>query len=570
MPLPPRKRHNRRMTDPAALLSEGLRHHNAGRLTEAAAAYAALLTTVPDHADALHLLGLVRFQQGDLGEALDRVRAAVARDPGSTLYNANLGRIAAAAGQWEEAARAYRTVLAKAPDDAACHSDLAAALIALQDFAGAADHAAKAVRADPALAPAHLNLGEAHFGLGRSAHDDGRREDAEKHYRAAVAARPDFVEATANLGNVVRELGRLEEAVALYDKALALAPDVAALHANRAVALHEMGDLEGAIIAYDKAVALDPEDADTRRNRALAWLLTGRVADGFAEYEWRWKARSFAPLLRDLPMPRWQGETANGRRLFVHAEQGLGDTIQFARYVLLLAAAGWRVVLEVQPRLRDLFEGFAGAETVIATGDAISPCDVHVPMLSLPYVLKTDAGTIPAKVPYLAADPARVAGWRERLDRDAGGLLKVGLAWAGDPRHRNDRHRSIPAAMLKPLLAVPNARFFSLQFGPGSEAVADLPGIVDLAPEVGPFAELAAAVSALDLIVSIDTGVVHLAGALGRPVWVLLNAVPDWRWGLAGKTTPWYPTMRLFRQKARGDWVGVVVKVAAALVREGG
>lgn len=558
------------MTDPAALLSEGLRHHNAGRLTEAAAVYATLLAAVPDHADALHLLGLVRFQQGDLPKGLDYVRAAVARDTESPLYNANLGRIAAAARQWEEAARAYRTVLAKTPDDAACHSDLASALIGLKDFAGAADHAAKAVRADPALASAHLNLGEAHFGLGRLAQDDGRREDAEKHYRAAVAARPDFVEATANLGNVVRELGRLEEAVALYDKALALAPDMAALHANRAVALHEMGNLAGAVAAYDNAVALDPENADTRRNRALAWLLTGRLADGFAEYEWRWKARSFAPLLRDLPMPRWQGEAANGRRLFVHAEQGLGDTIQFARYVPMLAASGWRVALEVQPRLRDLFEGFAGAETVIATGDAIPPCDFHVPTLSLPHVLRTDRGTIPAKVPYLSADPARTAAWRERLAKDANGAMAVGLAWAGDPRYRNDRHRSIPAAMLKPLLDVSGVRFFSLQFGPGSEAIADLPGVVDLAPEIGPFTELAAAVSALDLIVSIDTGIVHLAGALGRPVWVLLNSVPDWRCGLEGETSPWYPTVRFFRQKARGDWAGVVTEIGTRLAIEGG
>lgn len=558
------------MTDPATLLTEGLRHHNAGRLTEAAAVYMAILASAPDHADALHLLGLVRFQQGDLPKGLDYVRAAVACDPGSALYNANLGRIAAAAGQWEEAARAYRAVLARTPDDAACHSDLAAALIALEDFAGAADHAAKAVRANPALAPANLNLGEAHFGLGRSAHDDGRREDAEKHYRAAVKVRPDFVEALGNLGNVVREQGRLEEAVALYDKALALAPDMAALHANRAVALHEMGDLAGAVAAYDKAVALDPEDADTRRNRALAWLLIGRLADGFAEYEWRWKARSFAPLLRDLPMPRWQGEAANGRRLFVHAEQGLGDTIQFARYVPMLAASGWRVVLEVQPRLRDLFESFAGAETVIATDDAIPPCDFHVPTLSLPHVLKTDAGTVPAEVPYLSADPARVAAWRERLAKDANEVMTVGLAWAGDPRYRNDRHRSIPAAALKPLLAVPGVRFHSLQFGPGSEAIADLPGVVDLAPEIGPFAELAAAVSALDLIVSIDTGVVHLAGALGRPVWVLLNSVPDWRCGLEGETSPWYTTMRFFRQKERGDWAGVVAEITAALAREGG
>lgn len=585
------------MAESAVLLDEGLRHHNAGRLTEAAAVYAALLAAVPDHADALHLLGLVRFQQGDVPKALEYVRAAVTRDPESPLYNANLGRIAAAAGWWQEAAIAYRKVLARTPNDAACHSDLAAALLAVRDFDAAAGHAARAVRANPALATAHLNmalaamgrgdwqaartafeqavvldggLADAHFSLGRLAQDDGRREDAERHYRAAVAARPDLVEAMGNLGNVVREQGRPEEAVALYDKALAMAPDVAALHANRAVALHELGDLAGAMAAYDRAVALDPDDADTRRNRALAWLLSGRLAEGFAEYEWRWKARSFAPLVRDLPMPRWRGEPAAGRRLFVHAEQGLGDTIQFARYVPVLAAAGWRVALEVQPRLRDLFEGFAGAETVIASGDPIPPCDFHVPLLSLPYALKTDADTIPVGVPYLSADPARAAAWREKLAGDAKGAFKVGLAWAGDPRHRNDRHRSVPAAMLKPLLSVPNVRFFSLQFGPGAEAAADLPGVVDLAPGIGPLAELAAAVSALDLVVSIDTGVVHLAGALGRPVWTLLNMAPDWRWGLEGETTPWYLAMRLFRQKARGDWAAVVADVGAQLVRERG
>jgi len=291
-------------------------------------------------------------------------------------------------------------------------------------------------------------------------------------------------------------------------------------------------------------------------------LVQGRLREGFEKYEWRWKLGTLVP--RGLPAPRWNGEDLAGRTILLHGEQGYGDTIQGLRYAPLVAARGARVVLEVPQPLMRLAGSVSGVDTLLTAGQALPRLDFVCPLLSLPRACATTLETIPADVPYLAPPPDTLAQWRARL---AGRGLKVGIAWAGSPLHRSDAKRSIDIEKLAPLLQIEGVRWFSLQVGERAGDLARLPAdhVTDLAPHLSDFAETAAAVAHLDLVISVDTAVVHLAGALARPAWVMLRSQPDWRWLLEREDTPWYPTLRLFRQHDRGDWNEVVARVRAAL-----
>ncbi|HEY0837851.1 MAG TPA: hypothetical protein VGE72_28300, partial [Azospirillum sp.] len=341
--------------------------------------------------------------------------------------------------------------------------------------------------------------------------------------------------------------------------------DVAAL-STRANAARDLGRLAEAVAGHGRADRLSGGEPTVRWNYALALLLAGRLQEGFAAHEARWRARGFPTAPRGLPQPLWQGEDIADRTILLHEEQGRGDAIQFARYAPLVAARGARVVLEVGEDLVGLMRTLPGVDTVIARGEDVPPVDVQCPLLSLPHAFGTTLATVPANVPYLAADPARAAGWRRRL---AGDGLKVGLVWAGNPAFAGDRDRSPGLVALLPLLDVPGVRFYGLQLGPGREELADraLPAaFTDLAPHVADFMDTAAIMDNLDLVISSCTSPAHLAGALGRPVWVLLSAVPDWRWLMGRVDSPWYPTARLFRQPRPGDWAAVVAEVRAALL----
>ena len=358
-----------------------------------------------------------------------------------------------------------------------------------------------------------------------------------------------------------RAQGELEQAIRSYERALALNPDYVDAHSNLGLSLQLLGRFDEAAHHYERAIALNPEYAHARWNQALLQLLFGDFASGLPNYEWRWQS---ANKPRSLQRPQWQGEPLNGARILLDLEQGLGDTLQFLRYLPMVQAAGGAVVLGVPANLHRLVAELPDLAYLGGSGEPLPEFEWHCPLMSLPLAFGTTLATIPAQIPYLSV-PEEAQRKAAALPWPAHGL-SVGIAWAGSPTHLGDRFRSVPFPLLEPLLDVEGAHFFSLQLGPEAAqmAVSQAP-ITDLAQAITDLADTAALMQQLDLVIAVDTAVVHLAGALGRPVWVMLPFSPDWRWLLDSQDSPWYPTMRLFRQPHFGDWPAVVDAVRAAL-----
>jgi len=416
----------------------------------------------------------------------------------------------------------------------------------------------RVLAADPVHAGAWINLGVALRAAGRIA-------AAVACLRRGVALRPDDAAARSNLGNALRADGRLDEARACHEAAIAAAPASGSFVYNLALVLRDAGDLDAALARFDAAETLGYDKSELKWDRALALLLRGDMARGFTEYEWRWQTPDAKK--RDFPGPAWDGAPLGDGTLLVYAEQGFGDAIQFVRYLPLLAGRAARVVFECPALLIRLLRASpacAGLRLVARDIDPLPDFDAHAALLSLPHLLTAE--TIPAQTPYLHP-PAEGT----RLDDPPGGGLRVGIAWAGKPTHRNDRNRSLALARLAPVLELPGADFHSLQLGAAADQIAALgfaAVLRDWRPQIRDFADSAALIAALDLVITVDSAPAHLAGALGREVWTLLPFAPDWRWrtGRTGRTdTPWYPAMRLFRQDAPGAWDEVVARVCAAL-----
>ncbi len=354
--------------------------------------------------------------------------------------------------------------------------------------------------------------------------------------------------------------------MAAYDRALAARPGFPEALSNRGNSLLEFGRFDEAVASCDSAIALRPDYAQAHWNRSLIRLVQGELAEGFGEYEWRWKRAEIAPFAPSFRQPLWDGKSSlEGQTILLHAEQGLGDTIQFLRYVPLVAARGARIVLQVQPALVPLLSSLSTVTRLLPQGAELPPFDCHCPLLSLPLAFGTTLDTIPAEAPYLSVSPERIAAWRQRLPD---GPL-VGLAWSGNPENRGDWKRSVPLADLRPLLSLRGVRFVSLQLDvreTDQVTLADCSDIVRLLEDTADFIETAAVVANLDLVVTVDTVIAHLAGALGKRVFVLLPSVPDWRWLLGRDDSPWYPTARLFRRRAGETWDPVVGRVRDAMV----
>jgi tetratricopeptide (TPR) repeat protein len=419
----------------------------------------------------------------------------------------------------------------------------------------AISHVAAAAGLPPQIAAALRDLGHG-FGV------VGRLDDAARCYREALRHTPDDAETLLKLGDALLALDRLDESVASYRTALAHQPDLTAALANLGTALGRLGRVDEATTSYRAALRRAPDLAELHESLGRALLLAGKLDEGWAEHEWRLRAPT-AP--NRFAQPQWRGEKLGDRVLLVHAEQGYGDTIQFCRYVPRIAAPA-RVVLEVPEPLVGLLAGLPGVERVVARGATLPPFDLHCPMLSLPLVFRTTLETVPNQAPYLAVEPARAAAWQARLAPLGG--TRVGLVWAGRPTHRADRRRSLDLASLAPLAAVPDVSFVSLQTGPASAQTRRPPPglrLHDWTAEFGDFAETAALVAGLDLVITVDTAVAHLAGALGRTVWLLNRFDGCWRWLLERDDSPWYPSLRQFRQPRLGDWDAVLRAVAAAL-----
>ena len=464
--------------------------------------------------------------------------------------------------RFDEAAVAFREALACSPDCAEAWLNLGHLAELRGRYADAITQYRHALAANPVLPEAHLNLGNALL-------KTGQPDAALAAYRAALVVRPDYAEAHLNLGNILQLQGQLDAALACYERVLEIRPNCAEAHVNLGKIHRSRNQLPAALAACRRALALKPELPQAHLNEAMVHLVAGDLRAGWPKCEYRWLLAE-TPKQRVLPAPVWGGDAPlTGKTILLHAEQGLGDTLQFVRYVPLVAARGATIHLEVQPSLKSLLAALPGVAAVHAFGEELPRFDFHCPLMSLPLAFSTGLESIPATVPYLRLPADRDARWRDLLGPASG--LRVGLVWAGNPGHPNDRNRSIPFSAFRAICAPLNgARFFNLKIEACRDdvtALADTADVVDYAEFVHDFSDTAALVAQMDLIISVDTSVAHLAGALGKPVWLLLPFSPDWRWLLAREDSPWYPTMRLFRQPQIADWDTVLCRVRAELER---
>jgi tetratricopeptide (TPR) repeat protein len=544
----------------AQALEEAVALHRRGDLRGAERIYTRILKARRDHFDALHLLGLLKHQSGKAGEAYRLISAALAVNPRSADARSNLGLALHALRRDADALASFDQALALDPDHVEALNNRGMALLTLERPAEALATFERLLAVSPRHLEGQVNRANALLVLGRV-------DEAIARYDAVLAAHPRHAGAQFNRGNALVRRDRLAEAIAAYDRAIALVPGYVKAHNNRGNALRALNRNREALASYAKAIASEKDFADAHLNEAHALLTLGDFARGFPAYEWRWKVADIAPHRRTFRQPLWLGERAiGGKTILLHAEQGFGDTIQFVRYAKPLARSGANVVLEVPPALKDLMADIDGAAHVLARGETLPPFEVHCPLASLPLALKTEPAGIPAEIPYLAAPPERLAKWRARMDALA--RPRVALAWSGSAVHANDRNRSIALSRLQPLWSSDGVSFVSVQRDPREDdarTLADVPQLTHLGGELVDFADAAAVLALADLVISVDSALAHLAGALGRPVWILLPFAPDWRWMLDREDSPWYPTARLFRQPSPGDWDSVIGRVRAEL-----
>jgi len=530
-----------------------------GDPTRAAASLSKAAELLPANATLHCDLGVVLRRMGRSNEAVAIYQKAISIDPGLADGYYNLANLLHAAGRADQAVDIYKQCLRVAPDHVNAANNIGLALIDAGQAAEAAGYFRALIADHDAAAILHNNLGNALRAL-----DD--LPGAIVSYRRALELEPNYADAHSNLGIALNKSGDVQGALACLQHAVALNPANVVAQINIGSTLYENGELDAAIAVMEKAVELLPDDAGLRWNLALAYLAAGRLREGWAEYEWRWKKSDFTTPRQNFPQPQWDGGDLQGRKILLHAEQGLGDTIQFIRYAPLVQARGGQVFFVCQPELKRLLGSAPGIDVLAASGEEVPMFDVHLPLLSLPHVLGTTLETIPAATPYLAAPPAAITATAALPESDN---LKIGLVWSGSATHKLDHKRSLALKQLVPLFDVDSVDFISLQVGPQRRDIVDLGlgvHLFDGAAQLRDFADTAALIAELDLVISVDTAVAHLAGAMAKPVWVMLPHVPDWRWLQTGDDSPWYPTMKLFRQSAPGAWPEVIAAVRRALI----
>jgi tetratricopeptide (TPR) repeat protein len=600
------------------------REHAAGKVGEAEEICRQILSQQPAHVDTLLLLARIAHESRRVGEAIELLRRVVALRPDIPEAHSNLGTMLAMAGKFDESIASFRSATALRPDTPAFHSNLGNALRGKGDRIGAIAEYRESIRLRPDYADAWNNLAGLLESCGQKeqaaeafgkvaalrpadadasynfAKASAATDQAIAAYQHAIELRPNFLEAIMELLVVLGNKGRIDEAIELGRRAVVLRPDLSATHNNlgwalqkkelfneaaaeyqRAIELQpeypeaynnlgsvlfEAARFGEAIRALQKALSFQPDHAAIAANIGIMMLTVGEFEHGWPLYEGR---RHVIPVSLDRrsQKPRWDGSDLAGKRIVIQSEQGFGDTIQFARYVPLVRNRGGRVTLQCQPDLTKIFRTLEGVEEVISDKDPLPDFDVHTRLLSLPGLFRTNLNSIPNKVPYLFADPTLVEHWRQRIASEPP-ELKVGLSWAGSPTHPQDHHRSLRLAALAPLAGVPNVRFYSLQKGDaGRQALSPPPGMgmTDWTADLRDFADTAALAKNLDLVIMVDSAVAHLTGALGVPTWVLVQHIPDWRWLLNRTDSPWYPTMRLFRQPRRWDWETPIRQMAEEL-----
>jgi tetratricopeptide (TPR) repeat protein len=611
-----------------SLLAEAYALHQAGRLAEAEKTYNQILATQPDHFDSLHLLGIVFHQRGDHAQALKHIDRALKISPNNIPALNNRGIALRELKRFEDALASYDRALELWPDYAEALLGRANALKELQRFEealasydrtlrlrpnwvdvhvhrGNVLHALErfddalasydhALALRPDLAEAHANRGsalhalerfeealashdhalalrpdhaEAHYNRGNALHKLRRFEEALTSYEHTLALRPDYVEALANRGVTLHGLKRFEEALASYDRALAVRPDYAEAFVDQGDTLCELKRFEEALASYERALALRPDYVEAHCHEGMCRMLIGDFERGWQKLELGWVAVRQRPIMRNFSQPLWLGPNElKGKTVLIHAEQGFGDVIQFCRYVPRVAERGARVIFEVYETLRELMGTLPGVAQFVTSGEPLTDFDMHCPLLSLPLSLGNRSATILSQTPYLQASARAVMDWNDQLGPRH--RPRIGLAWSGRPSHNNDHNRSMKLSTLLSPLAGFDATYVSLQREVRVDDAPALQGCNDIlhfGEELKTYADTAALIANLDLVIAVDTSVAHLAGALAKPVWILLPFIPDWRWLLDRDDSPWYPTARLFRQDETRGWDGVMARVHAAL-----
>ncbi len=565
------------------LFKKGLKCHREGRIGQAESCYRKILRLDPTSLEAREMARILETKPGSLQELLP---------PSSSNLGADPATLAARAGEFlaegknQLAIDCLRRLTELRPDSLQAHLRLGEVLERTEDFKGAAKSYQRALDLQPASADLHCHLARALFrgGAPREAAElyqralaiDPKRYDiyndlglmltnvgnfgaAIEAFKRSLRLNPKCAKTIAGLGYLFENKGDFISASEAYRDAIKLDPALTAAYVDLGFILYGLGEVVEAADYFERLRAMHPDSAEATANLGIIHLLQGNFAAGWAEYEAR--RRVGIGEGRVLAQRQWKGDPLVGAPILLHAEQGFGDTLQFVRYVPLVAARGGRVVLEVQPGLRRLLSRTDGATQVVSRGEPLLEFVWQCPLPSLPLAFGTELNTIPAQVPYVYPDPALVDEWREKLRRSG---RRIGFVWGGNPEMQRDRLRSVPLDALMPILKVPAITFYSLQVGSPSEQVKNLPAdvrVIDLAPQLRDFADTAAAVANLDLTITVDTSVAHLAGAMGRPLWLMLNKGCDWRWHLDREDSPWYPTVRLFRQSAIGEWKDVVGRI---------
>jgi tetratricopeptide (TPR) repeat protein len=576
-----------------SLLDQAISAQQKGNLSEAEALFRRVLADDGRNFHALHRLGVVRAMQGNFLESEKMLREALAVDSNSLPCYHYYGMVLARLNRYKDAIEIFNKAILVAPDYAPLYFDRGNCEQALGRFREALASYDTAISLKSDFADAWVGRGNASFKLKRYkdalvAFDKAlqlnrslagawlgggnvfvelnRHEDALAAYGNALALNPHFPHAWVGRGNVFFETKRYDDAFAAYNQALISNSGFADAWRGRGNVLRSLGRYDEALAAYDTALTLRPDFGDVRFDKAGIRLSRGDYEQGWQEYESRWDTQQLAGVRRSFAQPLWLGDTPLANKtILLHAEQGLGDTLFACRYVPMVAALGAKVIVEVQPPLVSLLRSLDGVSTLVGQGEKLPDFNVQCPLMSLPLAFKTRIETIPAKVPYLSAQTALSAKWRSRLGQVG---PKIGVAWAGNPDFRKDRDRSISLTNILPIFSVEGARYFSLQKELRSgdeESMRSLPQLVQLGAEIADLENTAAIIASLDLIITVDSSLAHLAGALGKPVWILLARNPDWRWLLDRSDSPWYPTARLYRQIKDGDWSTVVDQIRAQL-----
>jgi len=568
----------------------GEAYRSLGQIKDAIDSYSCAMTLAPDRYEFHANLGTLLQQAGMLDQALNAYRRAAQLQPNSAEVQFNLGTALQQQGKLHLAATHYEQALQLKPNYLAALLNLGAIRKTEANLPAAQQCYESALKLGDNSASTHYNLGnvyqlqlrlddaiaayqralniqpdhaEAWCNFGNALREKRQLKDASACLQRATELRPDLAAAWSNWGVVLHDLCRMSDAKNALDRALALEPQKAEFHQNMGSLLRDMGQVAQSIECYDRTLELHPNYAQALCGRGMALLTLGHFTRGWADYEYRTRCVQFDTL--SLPQPRWDGSILKDKTLLLHSEQGLGDTLQFVRFVALAKTRCDNVILAVQPTLIPLLRA-SGFDNLVSRNDTLPQHDVQLPLLSLPHAFRTEEDTIPRDIPYLKADAATAARWHVELPEGHG--LRVGIAWQGRPDHRCDRLRSIPLEVFSPLLEMPGVQWFSLQKGAGSEQLAQLPlrhRITDLGPRLdndgAALVDTAAVMQHLDLVITSDTSIAHLAGGMGKRVWLALTFAPDWRWMLKREDSPWYPTMRLFRQTVQGHWDDVFLRM---------